>query len=580
MKTLPNIWGRGAIVAYSGLEGTTTFDDSMFGQLMEEHVGITLDDGAAELYLRLLGIPWIMEIDFSLVCSDLIEGALDYDHAFKLLFVNQNTLVGYAPAGKALPIFHADLGKERAIEGGKAYECEKGWYAFITEEKDGRTYFAVSRSKNLDEAVKDAKEALQSDIEAIADKYRAYLENVPELQHATEDEKMTFAKCFSVMKSQVHTAEGVFKTRWTTPERTPHKKCWLWDSVFHSIGNVYLEPELAYETLHAIIDMQREEGFIPHMSFPNGKTSSVTQPPLIAWGVYRLYEKTGRRDWMEIFYEGIKAHLNWVMENRDLNHNHLYEWEVTYTDPTCHCGESGMDNSPRFDIARVMDAIDFSCYMANEMRHMEKLAQVLGLEEDAKEYASLYTLISERINEELYDEEDGRYYDRDTTTGEFCKISTPAGLLPLFAGVCPPERAKRLVEDICNPNTFNTPMPIPTVSLDDPEHCIDYWRGMVWINYNYMVQQGLRDYGYIEEANHVADATIAGIAKWYMKEGSIFEIYDPQNVLCPSDLERKGKVIKPREYFARLLPVRDFGWSSTLYVAMVMEREERKPLSY
>jgi hypothetical protein len=90
-----------------------------------------------------------------------------------------------------------------------------------------------------------------------------------------------------------------------------------------------------------------------------------------------------------------------------------------------------------------------------------------------------------------------------------------------------------------------------------------------------MVQQGLRDYGFIEEANHVADATIVGVTHWYMREGSIFEIYDPQNKLSPWELERKGKVIKPEEYFARLAPVRDFGWSSTLYVAMVMEREER-----
>lgn len=571
----PNIWGRGAIVAYSGLEGTTTFDDNMWGQLMGEHIGIALDDGAAEIYLRLTGIPWIQEIDFSIVCSDLVEGQLSNNAVFRFLFLNQNTLTGFAPAEVAVPIFHADLGKEKVFEGGKAFECEKGWYVFVTEKRADKYFFAVCRSKDFDEAVKGAKEALHEDIDAIADKYRAYFDVIPELKHATDEEKLTLAKCFSIMKSQVYTADGIFKTRWTTPERTPHKKCWLWDSVFHSLGNVYIDSQLAYETLHAILDMQQSEGFIPHMGFPSGDSSDVTQPPLIAWGLYRLYEKTGRRDWVEEFYDGIKGHLEWVMKNRDKNKNGLYEWLVRYDDPTCHCGESGMDNSPRFDIARVMDAIDFSCYMANEMRHMEKLARILDMDEDAEKYASLFVRISKRINEELYDEETGRYYDRDTESGELLKVSTPAGLLPLFAGVCPPERAKRLVEDICNPSTFNTPMPIPTVSLDDPHYCIDYWRGMVWINYSYMVQQGLRDYGFVEEANHIADATIAGIAHWYMREGSIFEIYDPQNVLSPWELERKGKVIKPEEYFARLAPVRDFGWSTTLYVAMMMERENR-----
>lgn len=113
-------------------------------------------------------------------------------------------------------------------------------------------------------------------------------------------------------------------------------------------------------------------------------------------------------------------------------------------------------------------------------------------------------------------------------------------------------------------------------SMDDPEHCIDYWRGMVWINYVYMVQQGMRKSGFVKEANEIADRAIKCVAEWYIKEGSIFEIYDPENKLSPWNLERKGKVLKPEDYFARLAPVRDFGWSSTLYVAMVMERENRE----
>ena len=213
--------------------------------------------------------------------------------------------------------------------------------------------------------------------------------------------------------------------------------------------------------------------------------------------------------------------------------------------------------------------------MANEMRHMEKLARILGMKEDAESYASLFTKMSERINAELYDEEDGRYYDRELESGKFRKVSTPAGFLPLFAGVCPPDRAKRLAADICNPNTFGTPLPIPTVALNDPYHSKDYWRGTVWINYSYMVQQGLRDNGFIQEADWLADATIAAVAHWYMREGCIFEIYDPQNTLCPSELERKGPVIRPVEYFARLMAVRDFGWSSCLYAALVLERESR-----
>lgn len=572
----PNVWGRGALFAYSGLEGTATYHGSLCGQLMAEHIGITFDDGAAELYLRLTGTPWVQEIAFSVVASDLIEGNLNDNAQFCFLFVDQNTVAGFAPASMAIPVFHADLGKQRDIDGGQAFQCEKGWYAFTSKTEGDKVIFAVSRQKDLNEAVCSAKDALCVNFTAIAGKYRDYFACVPTLNHATEEEQLTLAKCFSIMKSQVYTAEGVFKGRWTTPNRTPHKRWWLWDSVFHSIGNRYIDPELAYDTLRSIMDVEEPDGFIPHMSYPEGWIVPHTQPPLIAWGLYRLYERTGRRDWVENLYDGNRRFLDWIMANRDANGNHLYEWYVDPDVEVCRCGESGMDNTPRFDVVQLMDSIDFSCYMANEMRHMEKLARVLGLDADAEKYASLFEKMRQQINEVLYDEEDGRYYDRELESGNFRKVSTPASLLPLFAGVCPLDRAKRLAEDICNPATFGTVMPLPTVSLDDPLHCDDYWRGTVWVNYNYMVQQGLRDNGFVKEADLVADATIKAVAHWYMREGCIFEIYDPHNVRCPSELGRKGPAIKPCEYFARLMAVRDFGWTSCLYGALVLEREERK----
>lgn len=575
MTVYPNVWGRGALFAHSGLEGTTTYHDSLCGQLMAEHIGITFDDGAADLYLRLTGTPWVQEIDFSIVASDLIEGTLKDNASFCFLYVDQNTVAGFAPKDMAIPVFHADLGKHQSFDGGEAYLCAKGWYAFATSVEGDRVYFALSRRNELEDAANKAKAALHADFSAQAEKFRRFFDVVPCLRNATEEEQLALAKCYSIMKSQVYTAEGVFKGRWTTPNRTPHKRWWLWDSVFHSIGNYNIDPELAYDTLKSILDVQEPDGFVPHMSYPEGWIVPHTQPPLIAWGLYRLYEKTGRKDWVESLYGGIRLFLDWIMKNRDVNGNCLYEWYVDPDVEVCRCGESGMDNTPRFDVVQLMDSIDFSCYMANEMRHMEKLARILELHDDALRYASLFSQIGTQINKFLYDEEDGRYYDRELESGNFRKVSTPASFLPLFAGVCPPDRAKRLAEDICNPCTFGSIMPLPTVSLNDPYHSKDYWRGTVWINYNYMVQQGLRDYGYVEEANRLADATIAGISHWYMREGCIFEIYDPQNVLCPSELERKGPAIKPAEYFARLMAVRDFGWSACLYVAMALERETR-----
>ncbi len=574
MNQMPNIWGRGALFAFSGLEGDNTFSDSLCAQLMGERIGFLFEATTAELYLRLVGTRWTQEMRFSLVASDLIEGTLD-EKPFGFVYADQRTILGYAPSDEAIPIFRADLAEEKPFENGTAFLCDGAWFAFASKADGENTRFALCRHTEWEKAVNGAKTALALNFETIAEKRRAYFERVPIVSTATEAEQKTLAKCFSVMKSQVYTAQGKFTTRWTTPDRTPHKRWWFWDSIFHSIGNYYVEPQLAFDTLHTVTDVQEEDGRILHSSAPDRGWPIQTQPPLTAWALYRLYEKTGRREWIGEIYDANRAHLQWVMRNRDKNRNLLFEWWVNTATPDCRCGESGMDNTPRFDDVQEMDAIDFSCYMANEMRYMAKLAAVLERSADEAEYAALYAKIGERINTELYDEADGRYYDRDPQSGEFHKVYTPASLLPLFAGVCPPDRAKRLAADILNPDVFNTPMPIPSVAKSDPHHCDDYWRGLVWINYAYMIEQGLRENGFVKEADQIADKLIAGIAKWYTREGCIFETYDPYNERYGAELSRKGPPMKPTDTYARFLAVQDFGWSSCLYTALVMEREAR-----
>ncbi len=574
MKQLPNVWGRGALFAFSGLDGENTFSESLCAQLMGERIGFLFEATTAELYLRLTGTRWTQEIRFSLVGSDLIEGTLN-QKPFGFAYADQYTVIGYAPSDEAVPIFRADLAEEKVFPDGKAFLCDGAWFAFASKPDGANTRFALCRHTDLEGAACGATAALSLHFDAVADTRRAYFDRVPIVSTATESEQKTLAKCFSVMKSQVYTPEGKFTCRWTTPDRTPHKRWWFWDSIFHSIGNYYVDPQLALDTLYTMVDVQDADGRIPHSSFPEKGWPTQTQPPLLAWALYRLYVKTGRLERVKEIYDTNRAHLQWVMRNRDQNGNHLYEWWVNTSTPDCRCGESGMDNTPRFDDVQGMDDIDFSCYMANEMRYMAKLARLLERPEEEAEYTALYEKIGERVNAELYDEEDGRYYDRDLQTGTFHKVYTPASLLPLFAGICPPERAKRLVADIMDPAVFNTPMPIPSVAKCDPHHCDDYWRGLVWINYAYMTEQGLRENGFVEEADQIADKLIAGIAKWYEREGCIFETYDPCNERYGAQLSRKGPPMRPTDTYARFLAVQDFGWSSCLYTALIMEREAR-----
>ncbi len=568
-RIYPKIWGKGALFAFSGLDGINTFEDSMCGQLLGDRIGIAFDRCAVELYLHLREAR---DFEFSIVASDIITGRLNGQQEFGFLFVEQDTLLGFCPKGPAVVCCHGDLLEEQIYDGHLAFSGQNVSYVFATCEKEGRILFSLAKGREIRAAADRAEKAFDRNIRQVIDKKLAFFDKVPQLSQLSEQENMTLAKCFSVMKSQIYTAEGQFGQRWTTPDRLPHKQLWLWDSVFHSMGNVYLEPQLAYESICSVLDTQRSDGFIPHAAWPEG-ISSITQPPVIAWGLYKLYEQTGHKERLEERYAELEKYLAWNQTHRDTNHNHLFEWDVNPDDVHCRCDESGMDNSPRFDNVKRMDAIDFSCYMANEARYMKKISELLGKKEKAAYYEALFCSIKDSVNGILFDSEDGRYYDRETESGKFRKVSAVSSFLPLFAGVCSQETAKRLARDLFDPKTFGTCFGVPSISVQDATFGEDMWRGPVWINYNYFIINGLREYGYTAEADKMRDDTIAVITEWYLREGVIFEYYDCDNRMSPSELSRKGPALRPADMSARFTSIKDYGWSAALFAAMVMERE-------
>ena len=572
-RNLPDIWGAGSIFAYSGLDGENTFENSLTGYLKSDGIGAVFNCIATvEL---VFDIKKTKDIGYMLVASDAVHfntGNDKGDQEACLMFSNENTVVGFYHEN-AIPYISLSDGK-----GGKpeddiiAYSIHNEYIAFIKEE--GRFALCVSRKSKTD-AAQRAKEGLTADMATLLSKKYEFFESLPKTAADNPIAEKTLAKCFSVMKSQAYTPEKEITCRWTTPDRLPHRKMWLWDSVFHSMGNKYISKELAVDSIAALFSFQRGDGFIPHMMAP-GEASGVTQPPVIAWGAYELYEYFKDKNILTEFYGKTKKFLLWVMENRDANNNNLFEWQVEEDDPDCRCAECGMDNSPRFDNVKKMDCVDFSCFMANEARYMTKAANVLGLSEEEKYWKDKYSDIKRAINETLWSKEDGFYFDRIVGTNVFKKVWAVSSFLPLFAGVCDKHQAENLVARLKDKRKFDTTLPIPSVAADDDTFGTDMWRGPVWINYNYMIAKGLAEYGFNELAEKITQKTIKAITFWYEHDGVIFEFYDSENRVSPSKLNRKGKPVEPYSPKVRMQTIRDYGWSAALFADMVLKAMDIK----
>ena len=386
----------------------------------------------------------------------------------------------------------------------------------------------------------------------------------------SEGVEKAFLHAVSVMKSQVYTPEGVFRHLWTTPERYPHKKLWLWDSCYHSFGNYIISEQLAKDSILAVLDTQQPDGMIPHASAPDSH-SRITQPPLIAWSVEKIVRRTGDKDFAAQCYDALTKYLQWDMDHRRSDTG-LFFWHINRDQEHNRCDESGMDNCSRFDNVEEMECIDFPCFMKKEADAMSYLANVLHRPDDAEKWAEYALALARLINERLWDEQGCMYCDFELKTQELHRFQSVCSFLPLFAGICSDSQKNALIASLNDPKSFKTPFPIPSIPVSDLTFGTDMWCGPVWINYVYLVAEGLYSYGEKELADTMIRDAVEGMTCAFLNDGVFYEYYDSMCRIASPRLLRKGTPVSPYICSKRLTQtIRDYGWTATLYAAMVHE---------
>lgn len=153
--------------------------------------------------------------------------------------------------------------------------------------------------------------------------------------------------------------------------------------------------------------------------------------------------------------------------------------------------------------------------------------------------------------------ERGLYLDFDVRAGEPIPVNTIATFAPLYAGLATSAQADRLVSDhLRNPREYapdgDSAFALPSTSKDEPLYSPRrYWCGPVWINANWIVADGLRRYGYDEDAARLDRDCLE-----LMRLSGFREYFDP----------RDGSGCGAR----------DFSWSAALLLELLAEEPHRQ----
>lgn len=529
-ENLLNIWGGGQLFCFSGIDGETDFE-----------AGLVLRSvaGAAAFEVKLPAEGGVVLIDDQPPADCRLAG--DF---FRII-----TRKGGEVRGVMVDAYHLLIDGECRVLGlNETVRIRRG---------RGRVLLGVRK--------RFRPELLEADFDRLCRERRRWLEEIRLPESLSETARRTAAKACSMLKTQVCSPEGEIRHLWSTPDRWPHRRMWLWDSVFHAVGMRRIDPRMAREFLSAVFDHCREDGFIPHAAAPTG-CSEVTQPPILAFGIAQVEAAESDPEWVRGLYPRLKRFLEWIFTHRDSDGAGLVEWAIE-AHADCRSGESGMDNSPRFDGAIQLDAPDFNAYLSHECELMADFAERYGFAADVPYWRAHHARLNRLMNERLWDEGEGLYTDYDVAANRRTNVYSSAGFLPLLCGAPSQEQAERMVRQLSAPGKFGTPFGVPSISrVSEAAYAKDMWRGPVWVNINYLIAAGLRRYGFTTEADRLLRETMNEIEKFYLKYGTFFEFYDDRKECDPPQLLRKRSLDPDDSPFHQVFF--DYGWTGTLYLDM------------
>ena len=300
--------------------------------------------------------------------------------------------------------------------------------------------------------------------------------------------------------------------------------------------------DMAFANAIAITKCITAEGFIPNYRVEANASEDRSQPPVGAITVMELYRKSGKKWLLEETYEELASWNRWWPRARSCGDGYLGWGTNGKIDGIVGSGtlqgakfESGLDNSPAFDLAkldpetRTMDQSDvglMALYVA-DCKALAAMAKVLGRDADAGEFLARAEKYSARIAT-MWDEKTGIYLDVRYKAGGTVDVLTPCNFYPMIAGIPTPAQAQRIVkEHYFNPREFHGKYVIPSSAHNARGYRDNsYWRGRIWGPLNFLVYLGMRNYDMPEARKDLIDRSLALQLQNYDADGGIYENYN------------------------------------------------------
>ncbi len=305
-----------------------------------------------------------------------------------------------------------------------------------------------------------------------------------------------------------------------------YEELWDWDAFFVGLYLISVDPADGIYLKNWCLN------FLRHAE-PDGQTPGGIRPwsgrdarlyhikPLMGQAAFYASLALGDWDWVGPLWDKLASVVTYRERKMSDPATGLVKWWDSM--------ESGADNNPSL-VRRYhnsMAGADVNGFMVLDYRAMAHLADRLGRTGDARAFRERARSLTAAVNTVLWDAEADFYQSFDCVERRLIPCVGYSGLVPLWAGLAPPERARAVIErQVLEPRRLWSPHGVRSLAADEPlynnENVIkpySNWQGPIWPHANWMTMHALLRSGYATEANVVAER----VAR-----------------LCLADLDRNG----------------------------------------
>ncbi|OGZ58123.1 MAG: hypothetical protein A3B96_02615 [Candidatus Spechtbacteria bacterium RIFCSPHIGHO2_02_FULL_43_15b] len=288
-------------------------------------------------------------------------------------------------------------------------------------------------------------------------------------------------------------------------------------------------PLLAQGSIVNFIENQAADGSLPgHINPEKGANPETFYHADWGTSVLEVYWLHPDRDFLLYCYNGLSRYAEYFERQRDRERFYMYDIVNHF--------ETGQEFSPRYSTVSdkadsvgwgnvfCLKGVDATVYIYQLYESLRKMAQLLGGTASAEAWSRRAQKVKHAVLKYMWDPVQEMFFDFDANQMRRTDVKALTCFYPYFTNIVSKKHLAGFKKHLFNSEEFFTPVPFPTLSMDDPQFSADGiwkgkkemcpWNGRMWPMTNSHIAEAIANLAIRFDDNRLRREFVSFFEKW------------------------------------------------------------------